>query len=116
MNYQQQNHSKTNSQADLKNSRMNAQTASAVADLHTSVAQARMSGRMNNGANFTLQRNSGADVAPGQEPEAMGLPQKRSQESLGGAPDVDQLRDTSGGQYRETVNGRARYYNQDQQY
>ena len=68
---------------------------------------------MNNGANFTLQRNSGADAAQGQEPEAMGLPKKHSQGSLSGALDGDQLRDTNGGQYRETANGRARYYNQD---
>jgi len=72
-----------------------------------------MSGRMNNGANFTLQRNSGVDVAPAQEPEAMGLPKKHSQESLRGVLDVEKLRDTRDGQYRETVNKRARYYNQD---
>ena len=95
---------------------MNAQTASAVADLHTSQAQARNSGRIHNGANFTLQRNSGVDVAPAQEPEAVGLPKKHSQEALRGVLDVEQLRDTRDGQYREVMDKRARYYHQDQQY
>lgn len=68
---------------------------------------------MNNGANFTLQRNSGVDVDPVREPEAAGLPKKHSQESLHGVLDVDQLRDARDGQYREAMNKRAKYYNQD---
>lgn len=45
--YQQQSHSKTNSQSDLKQS--------------SSDQLARS--KMNNGANFTLQRNSGVELA-----------------------------------------------------